>query len=76
MVWIIPFSAALSREVIATATASWAAFTSPMKISLSALVMLVLHIVRTDLLRSFFLSVTRTLFSADLMFGNLFLLEL
>ena len=73
--WIIPFSAALSRELMAVATAVPAASSSPAKISPSALVMLVLTRLRIDLFLRRLLSVTRTCFLADLVTGNIYLLS-
>jgi hypothetical protein len=71
---ITPFIAALSRALIASTTASRAPSSSPEKISLSALVILVLHILRIDLFRTRRLSDTRICFLADFVIGNLFLL--
>jgi hypothetical protein len=73
--WIIPFSAALSKELTATITIFCADSSSPEKISLSALIMLVLHRLRTDLLRNRPLSTTRTCFRDDLITGNIYLLS-
>lgn len=72
--WITPFSAALSKETVAVTTAFWAASRLPEKINLSALVMLVLHRLRTDLFRNCLLSSTCICFSADLVTGKIYLL--
>ncbi len=58
---------------MAIITAFWAASSSPEKISLSALVMLVLHKLRMDLFLSCLFWARRTSFMADLVIGNIYL---
>ena len=60
--WITPFTAALSRELIVSTTACRADSISPEKIIFSALVMPVLHWLRTDLFLNCFFSAARACF--------------
>jgi hypothetical protein len=68
--WITPFLAALSRALMAVATASLAGSGWLLEISCSARVTCVLVALLTDLFRSRFFSDTRAAFSADLLLGN------
>jgi len=68
--WMTPFLAALSKALMAVATASFAGSGSLPEISFSALVTCVLVAVLTDLFRSRFLPAARAAFSADLLLGN------
>ena len=65
-----PFLAALSKELMAVATASCAGSVSLLEISFSAWATCVLVALLTDLFRSRFLSAARAAFSADLLLGN------
>ena len=70
LAWIMPFSAALSRETTAAFTAAAAASVSPAKMSCSALVIAVFTWLRTDLLRALRRAITRTCLFADFVFAN------